>query len=106
MRFSVDGDCRAILSRLFESDQNGHLRLGWSAVSLTAAGQTDLLVRPIAFRDYVMEGFVTYSVSAIDLMPGCLLSVYGGGSNRDRHIPNQIRHYITAAGFSITAEST
>lgn len=103
--FSVEGDCRAALARLFEADPDGHLRFGWSGHSLRPAGHDDLLAGPVRFRDYIMEGFLAYDVQAEDLGPGCLLSIRGEGSNRDRFIRPQARHFITAAGLTITVES-
>ncbi|QEH37377.1 hypothetical protein OJF2_59670 [Aquisphaera giovannonii] len=57
------------------------------------------------FRDYIMEGFLAYEVRAEDMEPGCLLRIRGEGSNRDRFIRPQVRHYITAAGLTIAVES-
>jgi hypothetical protein len=103
--FSVEGDCHVTLARLFEADQDGHLRFGWSGHSLRPARHDDLLAGPVRFRDYIMEGFLAYNVQAEDLGPGCLLSIRGDGSNRDRFIRPQVRHFITAAGLTITVES-
>jgi hypothetical protein len=103
--FSVEGDCRAALARLFEADQQGHLHFGWSGHSLCPAGHDDLLVGPVRFRDYIMEGFLAYNVQAEDLGPGCRLSIRGEGSNRDRFIRPQVRHFIIAAELTITEES-
>jgi hypothetical protein len=102
--FSVEGECRAALSRLFEADQDGHLRFGWSGHSLRPTGHDDLLAGPVRFRDYIMEGFLTYDIRAEDLEPGCLLSIRGEGSGRDQFIRPQVRHFITAAGLTITTE--
>ncbi|WP_210420221.1 hypothetical protein [Aquisphaera giovannonii] len=52
-----------------------------------------------------MEGFLAYEVRAEDMEPGCLLRIRGEGSNRDRFIRPQVRHYITAAGLTIAVES-
>ncbi len=103
--FSIEGDCHAALACLFETGQDGHLRCGWSGHSLRPAKHDDLLVGLVRFRDYIMEGFLAYTVQAEDLRPGCLLSIRTEGSNRDQFIRPQVRHYITAAGLTITAES-
>lgn len=94
-----------VLARLFEADQAGHLRIGWSGHSLRPAGYDDLLVGPVRFRDYIMEGFLAYDVQAEDLGAGCRLRIRGEGSNRDRFIRPHIRRFITAAGLTITVES-
>lgn len=103
--FSVEGDCHLALARLFEADQDGHLRFGWSGHSLRPARHVDLLAGSVRFSDYIMEGFLAYDVRAEDLGPGCLLSIRGEGSNRDRFIRPQVRHFITTAGLIITVES-
>ena len=77
---------------------------GWSGNAIHATHE-DLLARSIRFQDYIMEGFVFYSVLAEDLGPGCLLSVQGEGSNRDWSIYWQVRHYIKAAGLTILNEA-
>jgi hypothetical protein len=103
--FSIEGDCRAALARLFEAEQDGRLRFGWSGHSLRHAEHDDLLAGTVRFRDYIMEGFLAYDVRAEDLGPGCLLSIRGERSNRDRFVRPQVRHFITTAGLTITLES-
>jgi hypothetical protein len=103
--FSVEGDCHAALARLFEAGQDGHLRFGWSGQSLRPAGYADLLAGPVRFRDYIMEGFLAYSVQAEDVRPGCLLGVRGEGSNRDRFIRPHVRPFVMAAGLTIVGET-
>jgi hypothetical protein len=102
--FTVEDDCRTALARLFEVRQGHQLRFGWSGQSLVAADHGDLLNGSVRFRDYIMEGFLTYTVHAEDLTPGCLLRVTGEGSNRDWSIRPQVRHYIKAAGLIIRSE--
>lgn len=103
--FSIEGDCRTALARLFEVDQDGHLRFGWSGHSVRPAGRDDLLAEPVRFLDYIMEGFLAYTVQAEDLKPGCRIRIRGEGSNRDRFIRPQVRHVITAGGLSISTET-
>jgi len=103
--FSFEGDYHTALARLFEADQDGHLRFGWTGHSLRPAGHDDILAGPVRFRDYIMEGFLVYNVQAEDLRPGCRLSIRGEGSNRDQYIRHQVRRYITAAGLTINADS-
>lgn len=103
--FSVGGDCHAVLARLFETDQQGYLRFGWSGHSVRPAGHADLLASPVRFLDYIMEGFLAYNVQADDFGGGCRLSIRGEGSNRDRFIRPRVGHFIMAAGLTITVES-
>src|SRR4051794_1120950 len=101
--FTLEDDCRTTLARLFEADEGGHLRFGWSGQSFGAADHGDLLTGSVRFRDYIMEGFLTYTVQAEDLTLGCLLRVVGEGSNRDWSIRPQVRHYINAVGLIISS---
>ncbi|MSR27461.1 MAG: hypothetical protein EXS06_10700 [Planctomycetaceae bacterium] len=102
--FTLDDDCRTALKRLFEADASHHLCFGLSARSLGVADHADLLTGSVRFRDYVMEGFLTYSVEAVDLNPGCLLRVVGEGSNRDWAIRPQVRFIVDAAGLVVRSE--
>ena len=102
--FTLENDCHATLARLFETDEDRHLRFGWSGRSVETAAQEDLLAGAVRFRDYIMEGFLTYTVQVEDLAPGCVLLVTGEGSNRDWSIHPQVRHYIKAAGLVIKSE--
>ena len=104
--FTLEADCRPALALLFEADADGRLRFGWYGVSLQPATHADLLAGPVRFRDYIMEGFLTYSVRAEDLSPGCLLRFEGEGSNRDWSIGPQARHFIGAAGLAVAGEAT
>lgn len=104
--FTLESDCDIALKELLKTDDGRCLIFGWTARSIEAAEPSDLLIRPVLFRDYIMEGFVTYSVQAEDLAPGCRLRVDGEGSNRDWSIRPQVRHYIKAAGLVITDEDS
>lgn len=101
--FTVEDDCRTALARLFELHE-GHLRFGWSGQSIGAANHGDLLTGSVRFRDFVMERFLTYSVHAEDLAPGCLLRFTGEGSSHDWSIRPHVRHAIKAAGLVMRSE--
>jgi len=103
--FFLEGDCRSALARLFKADAEGRLRFGWSGHSLQAATLDDLLSGPVRFRDYIMEGFLTYGIRAEDSAPGCVLHFQGEGSNRDWSIGPQARHFIKAAGVAVSGEA-
>jgi hypothetical protein len=102
--FILENDCREALTRLFETDEKGHLRFGWSGQSFDAIDHSDFLAGPVRFRDYIMEGFVTYTIMVEESGPRCLIRVQGGGSNRGWSIRPQVRHYIKAAGLTIASE--
>ena len=104
-RFRIEADCRSALVRLFEADALGHVNFGWSGHSLQPASHNDLLAGAIRFRDYIMEGFLIYSVQAEDLSPGCLLRFDGEGSNRDWSIGLKARQFIQSSGLIIIQEA-
>ena len=102
--FEIEASCEEVLARLFETDDLAQLRFGWTGHSTSIVDRKDLIAGPICFRDYIMEGFVNYSVQLVDAAPCCRLQVVGDGSNRDWSIRPQVRHYIKAAGLEIRSE--
>lgn len=99
--FIVEAQCDAVVLRLFESDDSLHIRFGWSAHSYGPAKPSDVLLRKVRFRDYIMEGHLCYSVQLFDTSPTCTLHVDGEGSNRDAYISSQVRAFFKGAGLGI-----
>jgi hypothetical protein len=104
--FLLEGDCRELLAALFKAQDDGLLMLGWTALSIGPASHDDLLAGAVRFQDYIMEGFVFYTVHAHDEKPGCRIIASGEGSNRDRSIRLQVRHFIAATRTKILFEDT
>jgi hypothetical protein len=103
--FEIEASCDEVLARLFETDNSSHLSFGWTGHSTSTAQIKDLIAGPVRFRDYIMEGFLTYSVQLIDASLCCTMQIIGEGSNRDWSIRPQVRHYIKAAGLEIRSEN-
>lgn len=85
-------------------DDQLHLRFGWTGQSISTGDRTDLTERQVRFRDYIMEGFLAYSIQLSDSGTGCRMQIDGEGSSRDWSIRPQVRHYIKAAGLEILSE--
>jgi hypothetical protein len=102
--FEIEAERDVVSARLFEPDASSHLRFGWTARSTATATIGDLVATPVRFRDYIMEGFVAYSVQLIECSPRCKIQIVEEGSDRDWSIRPQVRHYITAAGLGIRGE--
>jgi len=103
--FTIEGDCRGALARIFETGDDGRLTFGWNGRSLAPAKLDDLISGPVGFCDYLMEGFVFYEIRAEDRTSSCLLNIRGRGSNRDEYIRPHFRHIINLAGLVILAEA-
>ena len=104
--FVIAGQCQDIVGKLFRSEQDRRLTFGWTAQSISPTNLSDIFSAPVRFRDYIMEGFVVYTVKVDDMEPGCRLSVVGEGSNRDWSILPQVRHYILAAKMNLVSETS
>lgn len=102
--FEVEAERDVVSARLFKPDASSHLCFGWTARSIATATISNLFTKPVRFRDYIMEGFVDYSVQLIDSSPRCKIQIVGEGSDRDWSIRPQVRHYITGAGLEIRGE--
>lgn len=92
------------LASLFTATEQGQLCLGWSARSQRRdVNLADLQSGDIEFIDYVMEGFVSYHLSAEVRGNLLLLTLNLHGSNRDRYVESQVLHYLRAAGLTTTS---
>ena len=100
--FQIAGDPDRLLETLFPIDGDGFIRFGFSAHSRTPGDRLDLLEGPVEFLDYLMEGFVTYLVSAEREADGIRLVVRKTGSNRDEHVDWFVRKYISSMGLEVT----
>ena len=103
-RFVLDSTPDTALAKLFTTNPDGTVTLGWSATTQKPIDVSRLLFEPVLFQDYLMEGFVPYTLQlgAHDL--GSELAAIGKGSNRDKYIPHQVRHFIKAAGINVLQE--
>jgi hypothetical protein len=94
------------LAKLFVVNADGTVSLGWSATTKRPINVSRLLQEPVEFQDYIMEGFVSYTLQIQSHPQGSELVASGFGSNRDQYICPQVRHFIVAAGITIVSELT
>ena len=94
----VQGEFADLLPRLFGLE-DGHLRFG-PARSRDPAQTQDALSNWRMFDDYMMEGFVRYSLRARPHPRGLLLEIQLAGTRLDRFVDPFVRTYIGWAGLS------
>lgn len=87
------------LETFFQQEDSGHLGFGWSARTLFPATVSDILREPLEFRDYLMEGFVTYHLYAGVADETLTLTASLHGTNRDRYLPGHFAFHLRQAGF-------
>jgi hypothetical protein len=94
----VPGEFADLLPRLFGLE-DGHLRFG-PARSRDPAETQDALSNWCMFDDYMMEGFVRYSLRARPHPRGLLLEIQLADTRLDRFVEPFVRTYIGWAGLS------
>lgn len=104
-RFVLDSTPDEALVKLFSTNPDGTVRLGWSATTQVPTDVRSVLIEPVPFRDYLMEGFVSYTLQLSHHPLGAKLVAIGTGSSRDKYVVNQVRHFVTAAGIRVLQES-
>jgi len=96
-----------IVRSLFGTDDNGCLTFGFaSARTLEPASPSDLRSSFLRLRDYVMEGFVFYSLRLHESEHGCTLEVKTDDSLRSVHVASALKQYFKSAGVAPTGEAT
>jgi hypothetical protein len=96
--FAVSGEYHNLLAILFPPAPEGRVSFGW-ATSTEPIPDLVRLADWTPFRDYIMEGFVFYSVRARAMPSGLSLEVRLKGSNRDRYVAPSVKDYIRWAGL-------
>lgn len=91
-----------LATTLLKIDDSHHVQFGWSAVTIHCAEISDLCRVAFEFRDYIMEGFVTYLMSAIPADHDVDLTIGLMGTNRDDYVRPQVTAYLKQAGMSHT----
>lgn len=84
-----------LVARLFVDDLAGGIAFGATARSTALRSQ---LREGATFRDYLMEGFITYDLSATAEAGGVLIEVRPHGTARDRYLESHIRWILRSAG--------
>lgn len=90
------------LEALFQQDDSGHLGFGGSARPLFPESIADLLREPLEFRDYLVEGFVTYHLHARVADETLTLTASLHGTNRDRYLQGHFAFHLRQAGLILT----
>lgn len=96
--FEISGKYTDLLALLFEVAQDGHLQFG-TARSVTPTSGFASISDWVEFHDYILEGFVTYALRAIQTAAGLRLELLLAGTNRDQYIRSSLRSYIEWAGL-------
>jgi len=94
----VPGEFADLLPRLFGLE-DGHLRFG-PARSRDPAETQDALSNWCMFDDYMMEGFVRYSLRARPPPRGLLLEIQLADTRLDRFVEPFVHTYIGWAGLT------
>ena len=87
------------LDRVFQGDDTGHVRFGWSGKSQCIATTTDIQNELVEFTDYLMEGFVTYHMRAIIDAQQLTIIVELHGTNRDQYMRSHVVFHLEQAGL-------
>ncbi|MGL4420860.1 MAG: hypothetical protein ACRCZF_09370 [Gemmataceae bacterium] len=100
--FEVAGQYPELLARLFPMAADGHLEFGSARSAVPVAGAASV-AEWVEFSDYIMEGFVRYTLRAVPSAAGLRLDVRLSGTNRDQYVGPSMRSYIGWAGLSLVA---
>lgn len=98
----VRGEYEDVLRRLFLRTDEGRIRLG-VAQSSDVVPDLHALTAWTDFRDYVMEGSVSYAIRVSEVAEGLALDVRLKGMNRDQYVAFSLKNYIRGAGFEAEA---
>lgn len=90
----IDGKPGDIVADLFSVSEEGHITLGLTATSLEPATLNQLETDGITFRDYLMEGFVKFSIQLTNFDSRLQMQIQLFGSNRDEYIVSHLKFYI------------
>ncbi len=89
-------------ARFFQMDDNGHLRFGWSGITIHSASIDDLCRGAFECSDYIMEGFVSYLLTIESTETQINISIGLLGTNRDEYIRPQFDLFLKEAGLAFT----
>lgn len=85
-----------VIASLFALNGDGTLNCGYSARSIDSCDPTKL-ESGVDFRDYILEGFVSYRLRLQPEAVGSTICIETYGSNRDYAIIPACKHYLKAA---------
>jgi hypothetical protein len=95
-RFVFETSFDDVCARLFEANEDGTMKFGFSAKSIGLCDKS-LLESGHDFRDYILEGFVRYNLCLQRATFGCTLSIASYDDNRVDAIVPAVKHYFRAS---------
>lgn len=95
----LDGEYPERLAGLFRRAGDGYVSLGM-AHTAEPLGALEHLAEWTCFRDYLMEGFVSFFIRTRNAAPGLILEVRFSGTNRDQYVIPALKHYLRSAGIN------
>lgn len=96
--FSIEADPTKALNAIFVEHEDGYIRFG-TARSCDPAKNFRLFESWVRFRDYVMEGYVYYSVRLRTVDSSLQIEIETEGSSRDSFVEPAIRACIGSLGL-------
>ena len=101
--FHVSGNPVVLLLELCPVDERGHLLFGFAGRSRSLGDHNHLLTGQVEFVDYVLEGFVVYTLSVERTSDGLNLVVRKtGATERDRAVDWIVEKYLTSEGLVVS----
>jgi len=94
LAFNFSEDSDTVFATLFRNSENGHLNFGLTGKSIDPTSFSEINSNFINFRDYVMEGFVSYSLRLFDAEHGARLEVKVPESPRAKYVEPTIKQYF------------
>lgn len=91
-----------LTSKLFESDDAGHIRFGSSATSIHTASINDLIAGALEFQDEMMAGILSYLLSIAITDDRVILSVGLLGLKHDQFARTQVELLLNETGIKYT----
>lgn len=104
--FQVLGDPDVLLAELCPNDQDGHVDFGSAGRSRAPTNYKHLFEGQVEFRVYVLEGFVTYTLSLKRTAEGLrFIGSTTGDSMRHQAIGGCLKHYLISRGVTVSASA-
>ncbi len=91
-----------LTTKLFESDDDGHIPFGSSATSIHTAPRYPTSVGAIEFLDETMAGILSYLLSIAITEDGVILSVGLLGLKHDQFVRTQVELLLNETGIKYT----
>ena len=101
--YVVLGDPDVLLAELCPIDEQGHLLFCFAGRSRKPSSHSGLLDGPVEFKDYVMEGFASYTLSAERVDNGLRLVVsQADTTDRGAAVLWFVEKYLKSKGLTVS----